>query len=401
MRDGRQIVVLTGDFRPMCGGVAEHLHAVAEALAVNAPVTVATTAPCVGAEWQHAYRLDPLPAWPDRRLGFRAGDALPPIRKLHTLAHFARLRAAARRTVDRLRADARDPRVLIGIWDTEAHFWCAACRQAGLPYRLFAYGVEIVVPLYGKLPEWRRRDFAGAAGVIAISEATADLAAERLRLPTRPRVIPPTAGPRPAAGEIARRAAALRRELDVDAGEVLATVARLVPRKGIDLALRSVAELRRNGRTVTYLVAGDGPERAALMRLAESLGIQSSVRWLGRVDELTKWAVYDLCSAFVLPNRPLAGTDWEGFGIVFLEAALSRRAAVGGRNGGTADAVIDGLTGLLVDVERDGALTGALRRLLDDRPLRDRLAEGGERRALTDFSMAALSRRLRDDIAAA
>jgi phosphatidylinositol alpha-1,6-mannosyltransferase len=52
------------------------------------------------------------------------------------------------------------------------------------------------------------------------------------------------------------------------------------------------------------------------------------VKCLGSTDELTKWAAYELCDVFVMPNRVLSGLDWEGFGIVFLEAALAGRPTI-------------------------------------------------------------------------
>jgi phosphatidylinositol alpha-1,6-mannosyltransferase len=99
-----------------------------------------------------------------------------------------------------------------------------------------------------------------------------------------------------------------------------------------------------------------------------------------------------------MPNRLLSAEDWEGFGIVFLEAALAGTPAVGGNNGGVPDAVADGTTGLLVDPEVPGELTGALRRLLLDPELRRRMGEAGRRRAAESFSWRAIADRARAEI---
>ena len=68
-------------------------------------------------------------------------------------------------TADRFLADIKaqsgdDVAVVIGIWDTASHFWCDACHRAGVPYYIVAYGVELLMELYGRLPRWRQRDFA-------------------------------------------------------------------------------------------------------------------------------------------------------------------------------------------------------------------------------------------------
>jgi phosphatidylinositol alpha-1,6-mannosyltransferase len=98
-------------------------------------------------------------------------------------------------------------------------------------------------------------------------------------LATPPAVVNPSVGPLPSAPDIASRAADLRRELRFDRdseGPLLLTVGRLVPRKGCDLVLRSVAELAADYPGLGYIVAGGGPERARLDALARDLGIADS-----------------------------------------------------------------------------------------------------------------------------
>src|SRR5438105_3852477 len=101
MSEPRRIVIASTDFRPMVGGVADHLHGMGEALAACADVTVVTTAPQRGLTWAHNYRLTALPPLPERRLGRRFGDALMPIRKLHTGVYFLSLKRHARSTIRR------------------------------------------------------------------------------------------------------------------------------------------------------------------------------------------------------------------------------------------------------------------------------------------------------------
>jgi phosphatidylinositol alpha-1,6-mannosyltransferase len=383
----------------MVGGVSDHLHQAAQSLASSASVTVRTSVPQNGAAWDRAYALEPLPPLPERLLGRRPGDWLAAIRRLHTGVYFLRLRQYADRMVsDLATSPGGRPSVLIGIWDTASHFWCAACRRAGVPYHLAAYGLELLIPLYGRLPAWRRDDFSGAARVLAVSQATADLAVARFGLETPPAVVHPTAGPRPPAANVEARAAMLRRTLDLDApdsGPVLLSVGRLVARKGFDLVLMSVAELQSRYPNLRYVVIGTGPERMRLEKLSRELGIASKVKLLGQADEITKWAAYELCDVFVMPNRLLGGTDWEGFGIVFAEAALAGRPAIAGRSGGTGDAVIDDQTGFRVDPEQGGELTMAIRRLLDDRALRLEMGQEGAEMARARFSTERLADRLR------
>jgi phosphatidylinositol alpha-1,6-mannosyltransferase len=89
------------------------------------------------------------------------------------------------------------------------------------------------------------------------------------------------------------------------------------------------------------------------------------------------------------------GLEQEGFGIVFLEAAACGVPQVAGDSGGAAEAVEDGVSGLVIhhpDEDRDVAT--ALERLLDDAALRQRMGIAGRERAVRDFSYDVLSRRL-------
>lgn len=381
----------------MLGGVADHLHRLVDALAARVPVTVLTSAPQNGSAWPHAYELEALPPLPKRRLNEHVGDGFAPTRRLRTGAHFLKLRGYGDRTIASItRRWGADAAVLIGIWDTDAHFWCSACRRAGVPYHLFAYGKELVIPLYSSLPEWRRRDFADAAQVIACSRATRELASERFGLSTPPIVVHPSVAPPPATTAIAVRREELRRQWG--AGPVLLSVGRLVGRKGFDLVVRSVAQLRAECPGLHYVVAGDGPERSALEQLVRTHDLTGQVHLLGEIDETTKWAAYDACDVFVLPNRTLNGADFEGFGIVFLEAALAGRPSIAGRTGGASDAVVDDITGLLVDPDSPHQLTDTLRRLVQERPLRERLGRAGQERARTQFTPSAAADSLRTQL---
>ena len=177
-----------------------------------------------------------------------------------------------------------------------------------------------------------------------------------------------------------RRAAELTRELELDGKLVLLTVARLERTKGVDLALESLAALARSVPGLRYVVVGAGTERGRLQDQARALGIERLVTFMGPVDETSKLALYSLCDVFVMPSRLIPGRPWEGFGIALLEAAMFGKPAVGGRVGGTADAVDDGVTGLLVDTSDARGTHDALSRLIADEGLRARLGAAGRRR---------------------
>ena len=142
------------------------------------------------------------------------------------------------------------------------------------------------------------------------------------------------------------------------------------------------------------VIAGGGRDADRLKGLAERLN--APVRFLGRVsnDDLPLlYGCADVC-AMLCRNR-WAGLEQEGFGIVFLEAAACGVPQVAGDSGGAAEAVDDGVTGIVVrnpDEPRDVA--AAFERLLADPALRLQMGRAGRVRAEAQFSYDVLARRL-------
>lgn len=383
-RPRRDAILLTTDYAPQLGGIAEYLGGLwRQSLACGNPLVYSTLAEPTSVK-PHPITL---PAPPSRRLGERMGDSVSAIRRMNTLAHFAALRRYARRTLASVLPQLDEQsRVCIGLWSPLAHFWCETLAAAGRPYALVAHGLDVIQPMYPTVAPWRKADFLGASRVIANSAGTGAMARERLGLdPARLRVINPGIDISGYVVPSTERLNAARAALDVHDGPIVLSVGRLVQRKGFDVALRAFAAHRKAGGTAQYVLAGEGPERQALKALADELGVGEHVRFAGAVNEQTKLALYALCDVFVMPNRLLNSVDWEGFGIVFLEAARAGKPSIGGANGGVPDAVEHGVTGLLVDPEDGRAVAAALTSLLSDGDLRLRLGAAARARAAAQF----------------
>ncbi len=154
--------------------------------------------------------------------------------------------------------------------------------------------------------------------------------------------------------------------------------------KAFDVLLRALA---RVPGAVLWL-AGDGPERPSLERLADELGVRARVRFLGwREDVAALFATADLC---VFPSRH------EPFGTVALEAWAAGVPLVATSAAGPAGLLTDGDDGLLVPVDEPEALAAAIQRLIDDDALRGRLAAAGQRRWRAGFTENAVIARWRE-----
>lgn len=141
-----------------------------------------------------------------------------------------------------------------------------------------------------------------------------------------------------------------------DAEFVVGCIARLSPEKGVDVLLRAAALTPE----MTYLVAGDGPQRAGLAQEAPP-----NVRLLGRIADTR--VLLSVADALAIPSRR------EGQGIVALEAMAAGVPIVASRVGGLAEMLTDEETALLTPPEDADALAAALSRLRGDAGLRQRL----------------------------
>ena len=159
--------------------------------------------------------------------------------------------------------------------------------------------------------------------------------------------------------------------------KIVLTVGRLEERKGIDKVIEAMPIVKKAVPNATYLIVGDGEDRPRLEEMVRKLNVDGYVHFLGALEDDEKYECYQQCNLFVMPNRTLPDGDAEGFGIVFLEANAFCKPVIGGRSGGAGDAIVDGVTGLLVDPEDVQQLAERIIALLLDTEYAHRLGRNG------------------------
>lgn len=166
---------------------------------------------------------------------------------------------------------------------------------------------------------------------------------------------------------------------------ILLTVGRLAnPRKGIDRVLEALPAILAEFPDTVYVVIGEGRDRPRLEAMALDLGVKSHVRFVGNRDTA---AYFRLADIFVMVSRVVESDgDVESFGIVYLEANACGVPVVAGRSGGVAEAVEDGVSGLLVDPDCPDMIAEAIVRLLSDDELRRQLGRHGQVRVMERFT---------------
>jgi phosphatidylinositol alpha-1,6-mannosyltransferase len=266
-----------------------------------------------------------------------------------------------------------------------------AKRRFGIPYLCYVHGEELNIGRQSRELGWMMRKVLRSAHmVIANSRNTAtvlqsqwSVSDSQLRL-MHPGVDIERFVP-------AARSAEVRRRLGWDNRPVVLTVGRLQARKGQDHFILSMDQIRRAQPNLLYVIIGDGEQRAYLEQLGRQRGLQESVQLRINCDDEDLIHCYQQCDLFALPNREVNG-DFEGFGMVLLEAQACGRPVLAGTSGGTAETLLPGKTGRVVRCEQTEPLARAVIDLLSDRQKLETMGQAARQWVVERFDWKVLSR---------
>lgn len=229
---------------------------------------------------------------------------------------------------------AKDPAPITHVADM-ASWPLALCARIRCPSDrrvLSAHGTDVSYPLRGGLRGWIYGAYLrlgalllGPVSVIANSTATA---AEARRLGYHETVVIP----------LASQATPLPKS---QTGQTLLFSGRLIPRKGGSWFIQNVLPLLPD--EITLDVAGTAWNEAELASLQHP-----RVRYLGRLDQHELFQAYANALSVIVPNLDMPNGEFEGFGLVAIEAAAAGGVVLASRQGGLNEAVIDGQSGFLL-----------------------------------------------------
>lgn len=309
----------------------------------------------------------------------RAGTSRP-LTTLLLPAFLARFRSAITRAATVAPADV-----------IHAHWWFPgawAAAGARVPLVVTCHGTDVELLRRSRvLRGLARRVFARAAAITTVSASLQKRLADAI----------PEAG---------WRAKVLRMPIDLDRFAAGASVSRvspprilyagnLVPIKGVDVLVQSVAQLRSQGHAATLRILGEGPEREHLEALIAKLGLHEIAEIRPFVAQHDMPREYGEATVTVLPTRG----DAEGLGLTLVEALASGCAVVGSTSGGIPEVVQDNVTGLLFRQGDRDHLVEQLALMLSNADLRQRLTQEGTRRVRAEFATAGAVTRYADLLA--
>ncbi len=368
-------LLVTNDFPPKVGGIQSYLWELWRRLPAGESVVLTT--PYAGAAVFDSAAPMPIVRTRQRWL-------LPTPLLLHQIEALARRHAITHIVLD--------PAIPVGLLGP-------VLARRGFTYSLVVHGAEVTVP--GRIPGIRSLLAAvlrGASHTIAAGGyplAEAERAAKRRLTST---VIPPGVDVvrfSPPSGQAHR--AAIRERLGIPVGGPLVVgSSRLVPRKGFDVVIAAVAELSDSQPDLVFALSGKGRDAKRLAKLAaraKAMHPNVHILLLGRLPDADLVDLLRVGDVFaMLCRNRWGGLEQEGFGIVFMEAAACGLPQIAGASGGSHEAVIDGLTGLVVAHPKDvRAAAAAIDRLLGDRALRVAMSSAGRTRAERELTYDVLA----------
>jgi glycosyltransferase involved in cell wall biosynthesis len=142
-------------------------------------------------------------------------------------------------------------------------------------------------------------------------------------------------------------------------------IGRLAQRKGVDVLLEA---MEKTPTVVELVIAGTGEAQEQLQAMAQSMGLQNRVHFVGRVEGDVKLYLLQNALAVAIPSRV-----WEAFPLVVLESFAAGRPVIGSRIPGIADLVEEGKTGILIPQEEPAALAQAMQKLFENPDIAERM----------------------------
>lgn len=352
----KKLLLVTLEFPPMRGGVAEYLYGLLSALPHDRIAVLAD----IG-EGEAPPSMYPI------RKACLLGPRGFPCRWLAALGPVTRALRAERAGV--LAVSHLLPMGYVAL---------LLKRLRKLPYVVFTHGTDLHFASRSPWKRfWARRVLRGADLVVANSEYTRGLAVAAGASREKTEIVFPCPGLGHSALDVKAEA---KHELGFDRRLVVLSVGRLARRKGFDRMIRALFRLRQSCGDAVYLLVGAGPEREALEREAARHALKPYVMFRESVPREKLHYYFGAADIFVLPAREVAG-DVEGFGIVLVEAQAHGLPVVTTRVGGIPEAVVEGETAAVLPEDvGDDLLADEVCRLLTDRSRAAAYAEAGRRR---------------------
>jgi len=356
--------------------IVDHLHATGhhvEVMTLDLPMVEGSRA----FDERQPYRIHRVKPWP-----VKGGSSIAMLSRMLTLS-----------------AGKRFDIILCGFASPMAILARVVRAVTGVPYAVYTHGEDVIAAR----TEARRGILSNAlkaSRVVMCNSRFSAGEAEWFGVPRdRVLLISPGIDPAPYLDVPSSAIVALRARYGLQGKKLLLTLARMDARKGHDMVVRALPAIAAAVPDVHYLVVGKGdPSRPH--GIASELGVRDRLTVIDYVPTESLPVLFASCDVYVMTSRFDPETrQVEGFGIVYLEAAACGKPSVAGNQGGCADAVVDGETGLLVDPVDVDAIARAAIQLLTSEEGAQRMGLAGRARVTKEFNKLDQLRRVEHALA--
>jgi len=188
--------------------------------------------------------------------------------------------------------------------------------------------------------------------------------------------------------------AVIKKQYKLENKKILLSVGRLVERKGFHDVVGMLPEIIKKNPNLVYVIVGNGELEEKIKTEIKNKKLERNVLLLSNMSDEEKWIWFELCDTFIMLTRE-SSDDVEGFGIVYLEANLFGKPVIAASQGGVKEAVVDGVTGILINPGDERSVTvGSITKLMTDKTLSQKMGQIGKQRVERDFDWSGSIRKL-------
>ena len=260
----------------------------------------------------------------------------------------------------------------------------------GIPYICYVHGEDVETASTSRELTWLVKKVLGrATKLICNSKNTANIIKNTWQT-TPEKVVVLNPGCDTTRFVPAEENKAIKEKLGWNDKKVILTVGRLQKRKGHDMMISALPEILKQHPDVLYAIIGNGEEKQTLQALATKLNIEKNVKFHAEITDEEMIQCYQQCDLFILPNRT-EGNDIEGFGMVLVEAQACGKPVIAGDSGGTAETMLIGKTGYIIDCTKPDIISEKINTMLAESKMLTNLGHCGRTHVVENLDWVAHS----------
>ncbi|MDD2468476.1 MAG: glycosyltransferase [Desulfobulbus sp.] len=286
------------------------------------------------------------------------------------------------------------PDLIHAHWLIPQGFWAVVAKKLfKIPVIITAHGADVFslrTPAVIRAKQWIVKN---ADRIVTVSSALADVLRADTQCPLRPDIIPMGVDASLFCSEKMSRS--IRGQYGIN-GPFLLFVGRLTEKKGVGYLIDAMSMVIKDFPSAKLLIIGHGELEQELLEQVKLRDLEDIVLFAGGIANAQLPSYYATADLFIGPSVQVKFGDSEGFGVTFVEAAMSSFLVIGTTVGGIEDIIKDGVTGYLVPPGDSNALAAKIVEVLADLNNHENMEKEARNEATVKFDWSLIAARYRD-----